>query len=84
MPLAAQTFQMDTWVAIRAGDVVIIPIVNGTFSVSVVGHKHIGSAGSRHEASELAWRHCRGAQVWLVEASGSMVALECPPHLGNT
>lgn len=75
--------------SIQPGDVVIVPIVNGTFSVSLVAHsrrvgsRQVGSVGSKHDAILLACRHRLGGQIWLVGPSGGVVLLDCPA-LGNT
>jgi hypothetical protein len=61
----------------QTGDLVIIPIVDGTFSVSVVGEDHLGCTSSEDAALELALRHRRGGQIWRVE-SGRVVAVDCP------
>ena len=74
--------------SVSAGDLVIILLVNGTFSVSRVGRthprKHVGTVRSRREAVELAWGHRDGGRIWFVEGAGSLVALNGPPDIDGT
>ena len=65
------------------GDLLIIQLVDGTFSVSVVQGKHLGRTNSAQEALALACNQRRGCQVWLSNASGHIVPVDCrvePPH----
>ncbi len=65
-------------VARRLGDFLIIQLVDGTFSVSVVGGKRLGRTGSEQDALALAFRHGGDGQVWLIKGSGVVVAVDRP------
>ena len=62
----------------RLGDLLIIQLVDGTFSVSVVGGKRLGRTRSEQDALAVAFRHGGDGQVWLIKASGALVAVDRP------
>ena len=59
-------------------DVLIIRLVDGTFSVSVVRGKSLGRTSSEQDALALAFSHSRGHRVWRIDRSGGLVVVHRP------
>ena len=59
-------------------DVLIIRLVDGIFSVSVVRGKSLGRTSSEQDALALAFSYSRGHRVWRIIKPGGLVVVGHP------